>query len=195
VTFHVSSAKTPKNRDFITIYSNRCPLQVFRLLCNAQHTVLLSAEILSQKRYPTPRFSSAKPPLLHSSRRVRMTLRPSLNICRRRRSPHTIPSTRLRPSVHLNRAARHPNTKQPAPAHVSISIQTLKKSHSTYSNAIARISVSALSAAAAPLALPTPIPVTTSTASQNTTSTLFRMAFAFVLAHLRKRARCSVRSW
>jgi hypothetical protein len=56
-------------------------------------------------------------------------------------------------------------------------------------------STRALKAAAtpeAPLIVP---PVTTRTASQKTTSKQFKIAFALVLGHLRKRRVCSVRSW
>ena len=65
----------------------------------------------------------------------------------------------------------------------------------TYSSPIAMTNTKALSAAAAPEAPPTVPPVTTRTANQKTTSRQFKIAFAFVLAHLRKRRVCSVRSW
>jgi hypothetical protein len=65
----------------------------------------------------------------------------------------------------------------------------------TYSRTIAITSTKALRAAVAPEAPLTVSPVTTRTASQKMTSKQFKIAFAFVLAHLRKRRVCSVRSW
>jgi hypothetical protein len=101
-----------------------------------------------------------------------------------------------------DRNHRHPHTEKPN--HVTkSSAQRIHKPErnlrqpnpETYSRTIAITSTKALRAAAAPDAPPTVPPVTMRTVSQKTTSKQFRIAFAFVLAHLRKRRVCSVRSW
>lgn len=102
------------------IYSNLCSnLASFQaLLLPLQHSSVHRSFPIDKNNQPF-HLSSSIFPLLHSRRRIRITLRPALHIRRRRSSTHTIPSTRLRPSMHLNRASRHPNTKQPTKHRVS----------------------------------------------------------------------------